>query len=329
MSYLTKDYEISVWEDEWSGTAGFTEKKLAVIGSNTMTSQARVFSPQFVKNTNGTKTLTFKLYKKFIDNVTGEKVHNPFYDYLIAERKVKLKYKGEWHDFLVKSIAENSADYLYTYQLEDAFVHELSRNGFDVIFDEKLNNNIGTARELGSAALQGTDWTVESDLIIQTSEESLVYVQLPDIGTMTSAIKILDSANMTETDVDFSPGLTALAFYSSCTSKPRRFQFIYSNAHGAINSPYPKNSDRVITLADCQYYIDMSPDDYEQVEGTNFYLPKNWTLKTGIGASTGDSTPVSHLYRGARYNYGQCGHYHPGLDRYVTEWVDSLGNGDI
>ena len=329
MSYLTKDYEISVWEDEWSGTTGFTEKKLAVIGSNTMTSQARVFSPQLVKNTNGTKTLTFKLYKKFIDNVTGEKVHNPFYDYLIAERKVKLKYKGEWHDFLVKNITENSADYLYTYQLEDAFVHELSRNGFDVVFDEKINNNIGTARELGSSALQGTDWTVESDLIIQTSEESLVYVQLPDIGTMTNAVNILDSANMTETNVEFAPGLTVLAFYSSCTSKPRRFQFIYSNDHGTVNSPYPKNSDRVITLADCQYYIDISPDDYEQVDGTNFYLPKNWTIKTGIGASTGDSAPVSHLYRGARYNYGQCGHYHPGLDRYVTEWVDSVGNGDI
>jgi hypothetical protein len=176
MSYLTKDYEISVWEDEWSGTTGFTEKKLAVIGSNTMTSQARVFSPQLTKNTNGTKTLTFKLYKKFIDNVTGEKVHNPFYDYLIAERKVKLKYKGEWHDFLVKNITENSADYLYTYQMEDAFVHELSRNGFDVVFDENTNNNIGTARELGNAALRGTNWTVESDLIVQTSEESLVYV---------------------------------------------------------------------------------------------------------------------------------------------------------
>lgn len=329
MSYLTKDYEISVWEDEWSGTTGFTEKKLAVIGSNTMTSQARVFSPQLVKNTNGTKTLTFKLYKKFIDNVTGEKVHNPFYDYLFAERKVKLKYKGEWHDFLVKNIVENSADYLYTYQLEDAFVHELSRNGFDVVFDEKTNNNIGTARELGSAALQGTDWTVESDLIIQTNEESLVYVELPAVGTMTNAVNILDSANMTETDVEFTPGLTVLAFYSSCTSKPRRFQFIYSNAHGAINSPYPKNSDRVITLADCQYYIDMSPDDYEQVEGTNFYLPKNWIIKTGIGASTGDSAPVSHLYRGARYNYGQCGQYHPGLDRYVTEWKDGAGNNGI
>lgn len=325
MSYLTKDYEISVWEDEWSGTTGFTEKKLAVIGSNTMISQARVFSPQLTKNTNGTKTLTFKLYKKFIDNVTGEKVDNPFYDYLIAERKVKLKYKGEWHDFLVKNITENSADYLYTYQMEDAFVHELSRNGFDVVFDEKTNNNIGTARELGSTALQGTDWTVESDLIIQTSEESLVYVQLPDIGTMTNAVKIWDSANMTETNVDLAPGLTVLAFYSSCTSKPHRFQFIYSNDHGTINSPYPKNSDRVITLADCQYYIDMSPDDYEQAEGTNFYLPKNWTIKTGIGASTGDSTPVSHLYRGTRYVYGQYGHYHPGLDRYVTEWTKTNG----
>jgi hypothetical protein len=73
----------------------------------------------------------------------------------------------------------------------------------------------------------------------------------------------------------------------------------------------------------------MSPDNYEQVEGTNFYLPKNWTIKTSIGASTGDSAPVSHLYRGRRYVYGQYGHYHPGLDRYVTEWIDNSGNNGI
>jgi hypothetical protein len=116
MSYLIKPYEISVWEDSWNSSAEkFEEKKLAVIGSNTMTSQARVFSPELTRNTNGTKTLTFKLYKKFVDNVTGEKISNPFYDYLIAERKVKLKYNNKWHDFLVKNIVENSADYLYTY----------------------------------------------------------------------------------------------------------------------------------------------------------------------------------------------------------------------
>jgi hypothetical protein len=37
MSNLTKPYEISIWEDQWDGEK-FIERKIATIGSNTMTS---------------------------------------------------------------------------------------------------------------------------------------------------------------------------------------------------------------------------------------------------------------------------------------------------
>jgi hypothetical protein len=66
---------------------------------------------------------------------------------LVAERKVKLKYgtyiddsgesKDRWYDFIVKNISENSATHQYVYQLEDALVQELSKNGYGVILDEK------------------------------------------------------------------------------------------------------------------------------------------------------------------------------------------------
>jgi nitrogen fixation/metabolism regulation signal transduction histidine kinase len=72
------------------------------------------------------------MYHTYTDRITGEKIRNPFTDLLVAERKVKLKYgKYEdsdgnvhdcWYDFIIKNIQENSADYLYTYQLEDALV---------------------------------------------------------------------------------------------------------------------------------------------------------------------------------------------------------------
>lgn len=321
MSYLIKPYEISVWEDSWnSSTEKFEEKKLAVIGSNTMTSQARVFSPELTRNTNGTKTLTFKLYKKFVDNVTGEKINNPFYDYLIAERKVKLKYNNKWHDFLVKNIVENSADYLYTYQLEDAFVHELSKNGFDAVFDESINVNFGTAQELGEAVLKNnTDWTVESDLIIQTNEESLIYLRLPDTGSPVQVNQIQDADMEINSNVYLTSGALVLGFYSSCTSKPRRFQFIYNEA-GYGEGKIKKNTDRVIETPNCQYFIDLLPENYKTTpeENTNFYLPNGWSL---AASPDGDSVPVSHRYRGARYNYAQRGIYHRGLDRYVSEWI--------
>jgi flavodoxin len=86
------------------------------------------------------------MYKYFIDNETGIRVENPFIGWLVNERKVKLKYgtyidaqgqtQDRWYDFIIKNIDENSADYLYSYQLEDALVQELSKNGFGITLNE-------------------------------------------------------------------------------------------------------------------------------------------------------------------------------------------------
>jgi hypothetical protein len=150
MSYIRKQYELSVWEDVHSSSDqnSLKEQKICVIGSSTMKSQAKAFDISLTRSTNGVKKLTFKLYKKFVDTSTGEIVSNPFVDYLVNERKVKLFYKNKWHDFIVKQIDGNSNSHLYTYSLEDAFVLELSKNGFSVVLDEGLNNNNGTVKEL-------------------------------------------------------------------------------------------------------------------------------------------------------------------------------------
>jgi hypothetical protein len=84
--------------------------------------QGRALEPTLTRNVNGVKKLSFKMYKHFIDNVTGEKVTNKFSDWLISERKVKLFYEEKWFDFIIKDINENSSNYLYTYSLEDALV---------------------------------------------------------------------------------------------------------------------------------------------------------------------------------------------------------------
>ena len=51
---LKKPYEISVWEDvlvTQNGSSYYKEKKLATIGSDTMTSLNRVYEPIFTKKT--------------------------------------------------------------------------------------------------------------------------------------------------------------------------------------------------------------------------------------------------------------------------------------
>jgi hypothetical protein len=97
MSILKKPYEISVWDDVWvpeadEGKGKFVEKRLGVIGSDKMLSQSRAIEPNLIRNVNGIKKFSFKMYRYYVDNETGEKVENPFIDWLVSERKVKLKY---------------------------------------------------------------------------------------------------------------------------------------------------------------------------------------------------------------------------------------------
>lgn len=330
MSILKKPYEISVWDDVWDESKGkFVEKRLGIVGTDTMEYQGRAIEPNFTRNVNGVKKLTFKMYKKFKDSITGEKVDNEFVDWLVSERKVKLKYgvdengKDYWHDFIIKNISENSSNYLYTYQLEDALVQELSKNGFGMTLDAELMNNLGTANELAEYVLQETDWEVseDSEAFIQTIDESLIYVTIPE-GTVAKHIKDQSPKNrkvgLELDDYTFSKDTTALAFYSSCTSKPYRFQFIWID--DLKNLTRDKN-DRTITNSDCQYYIDeIEESEYEQDKETGYWLPREVTVTSYNESEDSNAPPVnlSYLYRGKRYGFAQKTQYIPVLDKYVN-----------
>jgi hypothetical protein len=119
------------------------------------------------------------MYKYYVDTITGEEIQNPFSDWLINERKVKLEYDSEWYDFIIKDIEENSSDYLYTYQLEDAIAQELSKNGFGSTLDAELMNNVGNSQTLATEVMKETNWAIDAEKIVETVEEALVYVKLP------------------------------------------------------------------------------------------------------------------------------------------------------
>ena len=98
-------YEISLWEDYNDGSPYLKERKIAVIGSDTMRAhgvQARAIEPNLVTDTNGTNTFTFKMYYTYTDTMTGETYKNPFGKYLVNERKVKVLWKGKWYDLVIK-----------------------------------------------------------------------------------------------------------------------------------------------------------------------------------------------------------------------------------
>ena len=341
MSILRKPYEISIWDDIWDvGQQKFVENRYAIIGSNTMQSQNRVLEPNLTRNVNGTKKLTFKMCKRYKDNITGETIINPFVEQLVSERKVKLNYNNEWYDFIVKNIQEDSSNYIYTFQLEDALVNELSKNGFGVVLDDTLQNNSGTAQELASSILKDTDWTVDtssSDVLVQTIEEPLVYITIPD-GT--KAYHVLDpqksnsgaclegvTVDAEEVDVG---GCTALAFYSCLRNKPVFFQFIIlgkGNQFGKISSykedEVKHDENRVILEDNCQYYIKYLDSSIysDKNEKYGFILPTGFVIQeqsetTGIDGDK--DTTISSWHRGARYGFSQKTVFEPKLERYVN-----------
>lgn len=164
MAILRKEYELSVW-DETLGEKGQKEEiKRAIIGAHDMEYLGRATSLKLSRKINGTNTLTFQLPSKYFDSELGEYVHNEFCDYLFNERKLKLKYDGEWFEFYVKSVSENKQfkSIMYQYSCEDAFIDELSRNGYGITFDTELYNNVEEIGIFTEQILEDSIWEYDA-----------------------------------------------------------------------------------------------------------------------------------------------------------------------
>ena len=258
-------YEISLWEDRLVPQTGegqsivpehYEEEKVCIIGSDTMTSQARALEPKLVRNVNGTNKLTFKLYYTYIDNETGKRIQNPFTSLLVNERKVKCKWEDQWYDFVIKGIQEDSNGKTITYTCEDLYINELSKTGFSLEFDQKLNNNQGTAQELAKKVLEGTDWIVDtdnSDHILQTIEEPLYR------ATLTQNLDAKDKNGAIKTILG---GSIIYLFYSVVQEKKSYIHFIY-------NTTYETESNSQLLKENNCYSVEMDWSVFETLLDRN------------------------------------------------------------
>lgn len=159
------------------------EYPIAVIGSNTMESPIKAFNPKLVRQTNGTNTLTFDIFYRYYDDEENEFKLNPFISLLSNERKIKLKYDEKWYDLIIKGVQEDSQKGTYTYTCQDLYITELSKNGYSLVFDTELENNMGSVTELGAEILKGTEWSIDienSDTLIQKNNEALLTYEVEE-----------------------------------------------------------------------------------------------------------------------------------------------------
>lgn len=308
-----KPYEISIWEDvlekveKTDPSTGYVtieqyykENKLAVIGSDTMTSPARAHNPILTKNINGLSNLTFTMYSRYFDEIQGERVDNPFLGLLVNERKVKLKYDGEWYDFVIKTIDENSKNNIFSYTAKNLFINELSKTGFSIELDTELENNQGTVVDIAKTILEESDWQVDEancDIIQQRNEEPLYEIN-------TNKELTGYDMNNEENTIVIPSNSIIYGFYSSISEEKPFFQFLY-RADGA----YAIDDDRVITNSE-DWYI----DGVIYIDNNGFPSP-----------DFADYCSFSDQYRGKRLVRKEKTIYDPKTDKYVSLYADSEG----
>lgn len=304
---LKKPYEISIWEtknnDLKSINARWQEIKVAVIGTDKMTSPNRAFSPILTKRINGEITLTFSMAHKYYDELADEIVTNPFIKYLVNERIVKLKYEDEWYEFKIKNCTESSESEVFEYTCVDAFVNELSKVGYNITLSTDLNNNQGTALELGEKALEGTDWKVDwenSDLLQQTVKEPTYSC---------AVIEGFQALNLDTNEVeDIQAEEIIFIFYSYIANQDSaNIQFIRE----ADSADFKIDDDGVIIAPNYRIIGDASIEDW--------LIFINDTCSIDIGGILTDNQAY-------RLVYGQLTTYDPVVGRTVNRYTAAVGN---
>ena len=324
-------YEISVWEDYFVPASGsieshYEERKLCIIGSNTMDDGSRALEPNLVLNVNGTHTLSFKMYLFYIDTLTGERVDNPYVKLLVNERKIKVYWDNgqedendKWFDLVVKDISEDSDSNTVTYTCEDLFINELGKSGFELNFSDEANNNQGTIYELATAILDGTDWQLDeknTDHLLQTQEEALYEVKITNTNALTG-VYANGFLNITKNEYEIIPiNATCYLPYSMVPHSDDELadmtavQFIYAPEYTT------EYSSMVITNEDCNWLITGG----QWIKNGNIYqfkIPSSGTTKT-IFAINPNNAFVSDQYRGNVYCRKQLSTYDANLERYVN-----------
>lgn len=271
----------------------YKERKIAIIGSDTMDTPIRAINSKLVSNVNGSNTLTFSMYSKYWDEDAEDFFDNPFLKLLVNERKIKLRYGAQdapdckWYDLIIKNVQENSESKVFSYTAKDQFVNELSKSGFDLVLDAELENNMGNITTLARTVLDGSDWELgeENSNLVQYKEEPLYEIRLN---------QSLSATNMQNTEeiVNIPANSIIYGFYSLINEKEPHFQLLY------VDGEYEVDKDNIITNSKIWFY---EPTSYDNEDKPTFAASMN----------------ISPIYRGKRLVRQIQTKYDPITDKYV------------
>lgn len=180
-----------------------------IIGMNDMDHLGRATNLQLKEELKGTHTLTFQMPSKYFDSKVGDFVHNELSDALFNEKKLKLKFKGDWYEFYVKKVTESKQhkSIMYNFECTDAFIDELSRNGYGITFDTELYNNVEELGVFNEEILEDSIWQYDATKNIgdftEYSEEKLFKIPIAFFGGSLQAYKLKYQIDTTDENGEY------------------------------------------------------------------------------------------------------------------------------
>lgn len=287
-----KDYSLSVWgEKAVTGQSRLQEYMIAEIGSLSMDSKCAALEPTLTQKVNGEMELTFKMVTQYIEH--GGKIKNPFVDFLINDRTIKLHRDGEWYDFVITSIEQDSEDNINTYKCTASHIYELSKNGYGLVYNSEINNDQGTITELAASVLDGTDWYVDTE-----TSEDILEKKRNAVYTIVTNTQISVEEVLTGSTTTIPSGTTIYAFYDSIYNRDDKVQFIYGTDESQLD------------------------DNNCVLNWTNYYVTT--TYYDGI-PTWAESMTYTSTFEGYRYVLVQRNLYDTILDERVDLYEDEDG----
>lgn len=361
MELLKKPYEISLWDDvlifeyengensenkivEGNGAVVkqyYKEQKNCTIGSDTMTAPIRAVNPKLVSNLNGTNVFTFELNSHYYDEEVDKFIPNPFTYLLFNEKKIKVRHgaigspETKWYDLVIKEVQEDSEKKVFTYTAKDQFVNELSKTGYELVFDDKLENSTGTVNELGRNILSGSDWQIENDIVFHEGiSEPLYRFKAYGKFSLEKVLSENSESEIREFNISIDDAIELYVFYNDVINRKNPAQVVYTNGcEPQVDSDNNITNGDNYYLKDIDYAVLLGEIDKETNGGAELNSTQNNNQPTSsnnevaqIDNGVGENDPSENLkvtpasiseYRAKRLVESKKTVYDSLLDRWV------------
>lgn len=284
-------FTLELWEDikiqdsTYLGGGYWKEQKIATLSSDVMEYRGRAFDIIQNSTISGDGALNFSIYDAISCIENGEeKIEDNFLSKLIInERKVKLHYKNQWYDYIIKEIIKEHTDsgVKLNISCNSLGLEELSKQGIGLSFSLDQNNCIDTLDNFATAILADSTWNYNSDLNgtdLTEYSKSFLYKASTIASSTLSSVATCKTAPfskeipansivyvpITELDFDYS-GETPVISY-----KTNPVQIIYSDQLSFEDSftlsklpTYKINTSNLQNLSTSDYYgykVAISPE---------------------------------------------------------------------